>query len=362
MALDPKLTYRREQTLFVIGAVFSSLAWLAVVVSLVGLVYALFIGAFVLAAHALFLAYVRGNGLRVSEQQLPELYARVQAATRKLGMAQVPDVYVVQSGGILNAFATKLLSRRYVILYSELVDHCEDPRQLDFVIGHELAHHAAGHVARLFFLLPFRMVPLLGAAYSRACEYTCDRAGLFVVEDPEAAMRGLLVLAAGGKLAARANLGAFATQRLETGGFWMAVWELAASHPFLCKRVAALRAAAHPDAAAKPVRRNPFAWPLAPVLGGLAGGGTAGGAMVAVAIIGILAAIAIPNFLKYQERAREARAAIEAAAKGEQASTPALVQAGLTQQQFETLQWVALVRQQADARQREASQQQAEQR
>ena len=362
MALEQKLMYRREHALFVIGAVFSSLAWLAVVVSLVGLVYALFIGLFVLAAHALFLAYVRGNGLRVSESQLPELYARVQAAAHKLGMAQVPDIYVLQSGGILNAFATKLLSRRYVILYSDLVDNCEDPRQLDFVIAHELAHHAAGHVARLLFLLPFRMVPLLGAAYSRACEYTCDRAGLFVVEDPEAAMRGLVVLAAGGKLAARANLGAFATQRLETGGFWMAVLELAASHPFLCKRVAALRAAALPDARVQPVRRNPFAWPLAPVLGGLAGGGSAGGAMVAVAIVGILAAIAIPNFLKFQEKARAARGAVEASAT-DQAPGSAVVQAGLTQQQLETLQWVAAVRrQQTEAREREAPQQQAEQR
>jgi Zn-dependent protease with chaperone function len=362
MALDPKLLYRRERALFIVGAVFSSLAWLAIVVSLVGLAYAVFIGLFVMAAHALFLAYVRGNGLRVSELQLPELHARVQAAAQKLGMAQVPEVYVLQSGGILNAFATKLLSRRYVILYSELVDHCEDPRQLDFVIGHELAHHAAGHVARLFFLLPFRMVPLLGAAYSRACEYTCDRAGLFVVEDPEAAMRGLLVLAAGGKLASRANVGAFATQRLETGGFWMAVWELAASHPFLCKRVAALRAAAHPEAPSKPVRRNPFAWPLAPVLGTLGAGGTAGGAMAAVAVIGILAAIAIPNFIKYQERAREARAAVEAAAKGGLPAAPAVVQAGLTQQQLENLQWIALVRQQAEARARGAQGQQPEQR
>lgn len=360
MALDPKLLYRREHTLFLIGAIFSSLVWLAVVVSLIGLLYAAVVGLLVLAAHALFLAYVRGNGVRLSEAQLPELHARVLAGARKLGMARVPEVYVLQSGGLLNAFATKLLSRRYVILCSDLVDQCEDPRQLDFVIAHELAHHAAGHVSKLFFLLPFRMVPLLGAAYSRACEYTCDRTALFVVEEPEAAMRGLLVLAAGGKLAARANLSAFAAQRLETGGFWMAVWELAASHPFLCKRVAALRGAAHPEARMEPVQRNPLAWPLAPILGGLAGGGPAAGVLFAVALIGCLAAIAIPNFLKYQERARAARTAAEAPAQSDR-SDAARVQIGLTQQQVETLQWVSLVRERAEAREREAAQQ-AEQR
>lgn len=36
------------------------------------------------------------------------------------------------------------------------------------------------------------------------------------------------------------------------------------------------------------------------------GGGGASGALMVVAVIGILAAIAIPNFVKYQERAREA--------------------------------------------------------
>ena len=349
MALDPKLLYRREPTLFAIGAVFSSLVWLAVVLSLVGLLYALFIGLFVLAAHALFLAHVRGNGVRVSERQLPDLHARAQAAAQKLGMARLPEIYVLQSGGILNAFATKLLSRRYVILFSDLVDHCEDPRQLDFVVAHELAHHAAGHVARQLFLLPFRMVPLLGAAYSRACEYTCDRAGLFVVGEPEAAMRGLLVLAVGGKLAARADVAAFAAQRLETGGFWMAVWELTASHPFLCKRVAALRATSQPETGELPVRRNPAAWPLAPFFGGLAGGGSAAGAMVAVAIIAMLAAVAIPNLLKYQERARQVREGAAASVDGAELGSEAVVQAGLTQRQLETLAWVAAVRQQAEA-------------
>jgi hypothetical protein len=250
-----------------------------------------------------------------------------------------------------------------VILLSDLVDQCEDPRQLDFVIAHELAHHAAGHVARQFFLLPFRMVPWLGAAYSRACEYTCDRAGLHAAGEPEAAMRGLAVLAAGGKLAARVDLAAFEAQRLEAGGFWMAVWELTASHPFLCKRVAALRAASQPEAQEALVRPNPFAWPLAPVFGALGGGGSAGGAMVAVAIVAMLAAIAIPNFLRYQERARQLREAGAAATDvqpgGEalvQAGGEALVQAGITRQQLETLRWVAQVRQQAEATQEQPDQ------
>src|SRR6202048_3338587 len=81
------------------------------------------------------------------------------------------------SHGILNAFATKLLSRKFVIINSALADACTDPRQLDFVVGHELGHLAAGHLAWNALLLPFHLVPWLGTAYSRARGYTRDRAG-----------------------------------------------------------------------------------------------------------------------------------------------------------------------------------------
>ena len=141
------------------------------------------------------------------------------------------------------------------------------------MLGHELGHLAAGHLAWNGFLLPFRLVPWLGAAYSRAREYTGDRCGLAVVEELEPAMRGLVVLAAGGKYAGEVNLRAFAEQRAESGRFWMATTELMSSHPFLCKRVAELQAIVHPGTVA-PVPRTPLAYPLAPILGMTAPGST----------------------------------------------------------------------------------------
>src|SRR5688572_3301060 len=112
----------KERTLFVIAAIFSAMAWLGIVISIVGLLYAVFIGLFVLMAHALFLAHVRGNGVRLGPEQLPDLYKRVEAAARKLGLDYTPDVYILQAGGLLNAFATKLLSRNFVVIYSDLLD------------------------------------------------------------------------------------------------------------------------------------------------------------------------------------------------------------------------------------------------
>src|SRR5262245_20557938 len=132
MALDPQLRYPKEQPLFLLGVVFSSFVWLLLVVSLIGIFYGVIGLVVALAAHALFLANIRGNGLRVSPRQFPELFERCREAARKLGLQDVPDVYLLQAGGALNAFATKLFSRKFMVIYSDLADECQDPRQLDF--------------------------------------------------------------------------------------------------------------------------------------------------------------------------------------------------------------------------------------
>src|SRR5258708_5184037 len=132
---------------------------------------------FAVMARALCLATIKGTGVRVSARQFPELDARCQRAAQSLSLPSPPEVYLIQAGGALNAFATKLLSRKFMIIYSDLADECEDPRQLDFVIGHEMGHLAAGHLRWNAFLWPFMLMPWLGAAYLRAREYTSDRCG-----------------------------------------------------------------------------------------------------------------------------------------------------------------------------------------
>ncbi len=312
MTLDPRLRSPKESTLFTLGAVFSGLCWLLLVVTVVGLLYAPFVIAAVLIAHALFLAHVRGNGLRVSPQQFPDLYARCEKAAKTLGLDEVPAIYVLQHGGVLNAFATKLLSRNFVIVLASLVEGCTDPRQLDFIIGHELGHIAAGHLRWAAFLAPFKLLPWAGPAYSRACEYTCDRVGMEVAGDLEQSQRGLVVLAAGGKLAAEADLEAFMSQSQDAGAFWMSVYELCSSHPFLCKRVAELQRLLTPGTV-REVRRTPWAYPFAPLLGAGVGGGSSVVVLVAV-WVGIMAAIAIPELKKYTDAARAVSAARAASA------------------------------------------------
>jgi Zn-dependent protease with chaperone function len=293
-----ELRTSRERTLFGISAAFSALVWLVLVVTVVGALYGLMIATFVLIAHCLLMAYMTGNGVRIGPRQLPDLHARIDAAAKKLGLGEAPEAYVVQSGGILNAFATKILARRFIIIYSDLIEACEGegasraPNELDFVIGHEIGHVAAGHLAFQFFLLPARILPLIGAAYSRACEYTCDRCGHEVVGDLGVSSRALAILAAGPRTARRMDLDAFVEQRQETRRFWMAVYELNATHPFLSKRVAALRHWQQQGSAA-PVGRNPWSYPLAPVFGVMSGN-PASAILIVLVVVVIAAGAAVP--------------------------------------------------------------------
>ncbi|HET6148988.1 MAG TPA: M48 family metallopeptidase [Polyangia bacterium] len=293
----------RERTLYTISAIFSALFWLAALISIAGIVIGLFVGALALVVHCLFMAHVIGNGVRVGPRQLPDLMRRIEAAAHKLGMDRVPEAYLLQAGGLLNAFATKLMSRRFIIIYSDLLEASDADdgsgrvNELDFVIGHELGHLAAGHLASRLFLLPARILPLLGSAYSRACEYTCDRCGHAVTGDLDVSSRALAILAAGPRAARRIDLDAFVDQRRETGRFWMGIYELNATHPFLSKRVAALRSL-HGHTALEPVRRNPFSYLLAVPLS-LFSGGPQAAVMILVIYAGAAAAIAIPR-LKQQ--------------------------------------------------------------
>lgn len=298
-----ELRSQRERTLrgFAIGIAIVS--WLLVVVSIIGAIYGALIALFILVAHALYLAHVRGNAVRLGPNQLPHLWNKVVAASQRLGLREPPATYLMQSGGVLNAFATKLLGRRFVILHSELVDACDGgsavlgPSEIDFVIAHEVAHLAAGHLN--WWLMPIRILPLLGPAYSRACEYTCDRAGHSFVGELEISSRALAILSCGRRAGRVMNLDAFVEQRHETGGFWMAVYELNATHPYLPKRIAALREMALPGTVPA-VGRGFFAYPLAPMFGFASGGG-ASSMILLLAIWGFFAA---KGFEDYTKRAK----------------------------------------------------------
>ena len=192
--------------------------------------------------HGLFLGHVRGNGIRVSRRQFPELMAMADEHSRRLGLDETPDIFVLQAGGLLNAFATRFLGRNFVILYSDVLALATQKGQnaVSFVLGHELGHVQRKHMTRRAFLYPAMAFPFLGSAYSRACEYTCDRFGNAL--EPTGGVDGLLVLAAGRDLYSQVDAREYGDQRKTESGFFVSFSEMVSTHPNLTKRVAALDA------------------------------------------------------------------------------------------------------------------------
>ncbi|VVE47708.1 Protease HtpX [Pandoraea iniqua] len=206
--------------------------------------YAIAIFLLSLCAGAAYRARAFGNMVLLGPSQFPEIYAMVVSGAREIGLAQVPKTFLYNSDGIVNAFARRMLGGSYVFLTSSLVDITSN-EQIRFVIGHELGHHAAGHLNPWLNLikLPAKWVPFLSSAYSRACEYTCDSAGAYLSKDVVASRSALQMLGCGcRRLNATMNCQAFVLQEQQVPRIFGFLTEIARSHPRLTRRVAAIPA------------------------------------------------------------------------------------------------------------------------
>ncbi len=230
-----------ERPLAVVVGLFSALIWILLAVSIVGLIYVLALGLFFFFAHVIFIAHVRGNAVRLGPNQFPDLYASVENLSRRMGFEKIPEAYLMQAGGVLNALATKFLRSNMIILFSDLIEACgENQAARDMIVGHELGHLKRGHLKWIWFFLPGRMVLFLGQAWSRAREYTCDRYGFAAAGNREGALLGLAILAAGAERGPHVNFEALARQVEGINTGWMTLGTWLATHPPISKRFIAL--------------------------------------------------------------------------------------------------------------------------
>lgn len=155
--------------------------------------------------------------VRLGPNQGRSIYEKFTKAASILDLPELPEIYV-SSQYVVNATAFGI-DKYQITLYAGLIDFLTE-EELMAVIGHELGHVKCQHmlyktVAYLLHtfgteilntLLPagtgaLAAIPLQLAIlhWERMAEFSCDRAGLLVVQDPEVVASALAKLAGGSK-------------------------------------------------------------------------------------------------------------------------------------------------------------------
>lgn len=198
----------------------------------------------VFVARGLMYAQQRVGAVQMTPTQFPEGYAMMVAAAARYGLHYVPDGYVVNGNGAINAFASGHGFRRYIVIYSDLFEvggTARSPEALEFIIGHEVGHIAAGHTSywRQLFTGSLMSVPILGTTLSRAQEYTADNYGYYT--RPSGAPPAIGLMSAGKYMLGAVDFDQFADRAVQEKGFFVTLVNLLSTHPVLTWRAAALR-------------------------------------------------------------------------------------------------------------------------
>ncbi|MFS0780503.1 M48 family metallopeptidase [Bacillus sp. 1P06AnD] len=237
-----QLVHRKETFYFILASIVGIITYLFFFFSIIGvIIFAVFM-MFPLLAHALNMAHIKRNAVKISEDQFPEIYEKALCLAKEMGISNLPDMYVIGSDGILNAFAARFFGKNMIVVYSEIFDLIDDNREDEvmFIIAHELAHIKRGHLLKHMLILPAMWVPLFGEAYLRACEYTCDRYAAYYTGNLLASQNALMTLAVGKKLQSRVDKAAYIKQLQAEKGFFLWLSEKISTHPHLPKRMNAI--------------------------------------------------------------------------------------------------------------------------
>jgi Zn-dependent protease with chaperone function len=184
--------------------------------------------------HGLFLGLVRGSSIQITKEQYPEVYDIIEGQARKLNIA-VPEIYI--TSGHFNAFVTKVSRAHILMIYSEVIETALKGNYdvLKYVTAHELCHIKQKHLAKRKYLFPSAVIPFLNLAYSRGCEYTCDRTGYHF--SPKGAVEGILIMTTGKEIHSKFSIELHIQNAIANEGFWTWFSEKFLTHPHLYKRL-----------------------------------------------------------------------------------------------------------------------------
>jgi Zn-dependent protease with chaperone function len=133
-----------------------------------------------------------GTSVRVHDKQFPELFAVVNRCAGLLRV-NMPNVFL-REDVVVPITAMGLGEPYAIVISSEWLRHFDED-ELEFLIGRELGHIAAGHtrISSLFSASGKEnpLVALVFGAWLRRTEYTADRVGLLCCRSAKAAVRAI---------------------------------------------------------------------------------------------------------------------------------------------------------------------------
>jgi Zn-dependent protease with chaperone function len=116
-----------ERPLFLLNVIVAAGLWIVFFMAAPQmLVWVCSLLVFMGMSHLGLVTQVRGSGVRLGPEQFPELHAHVEDLARRMDLRRMPEVYLVQQDGAINAFATRFLRTHIVVLYSDLLAACGD--------------------------------------------------------------------------------------------------------------------------------------------------------------------------------------------------------------------------------------------
>lgn len=236
---DKELIHNNENKYFWIVLSISIVSYLLFAISVFGIMILIGLAVLSLILSAIMIGNIRLNGVKITEDQFPLIYSSAKDLCARMDIKQVPDIYIVQAGGTLNAFASRFFGRNMVVIYSDLFDLVdqEAEEELNFILAHELAHIKRNHIGKMMFILPSMWIPGVAELYLRACEYTCDRYAAYYIGNTAAAKNSLTMLGIGKTMYRKVNRASYLEQINQEKGFFVWLGEVLSTHPPLPKRI-----------------------------------------------------------------------------------------------------------------------------
>lgn len=193
-------------------------------------------------------AEIISRATQVTHQTAPALAKVAAECGQKLNTGPY-QLYVLPSNQ-LNAYTFGFTDPRVVVLYSPLLK-VMDESELRFILGHELGHILFNHTwintllggmggiplsleIALVFIFAFRW-------WNRACEYSCDRAGLLACGSLEKATSALVKLVVRGVDSQVELDQALQVLDAQDDSVWNVLGEALSTHPMVIRRIEKMR-------------------------------------------------------------------------------------------------------------------------